>query len=73
MTKNIKEVEPKRLRNLLMPDSLWNDVQDVAREESRRTGKVVTASDVMRDGTVREVRRLRRRLQEVAVKRFNEQ
>lgn len=61
MSKNPKEGEPRRLRNLIVPDALWADVQDVARAESRRTGNVITASDVMRDGAVREVKRLRKR------------
>jgi hypothetical protein len=46
----------------MVPDDLWEEVQAVARDESKRIDKYVTASDVMRDGALREVKRLRKRL-----------
>ncbi len=53
---------PKRLHSMEFPDALWEEVQRAARDEAKRIGRHVTASEVVRDGAVREVRRLRRRL-----------
>lgn len=53
---------PRRLRSMVFPDAEWEDAQAVARDESKRICRYVTASDVVRDGTKREVRRLRKRL-----------
>lgn len=54
--------EKRRLHSLMFPDDLWETIQQVALDESKRTGRHVTASEVVRDGATREVRRLRRRL-----------
>ena len=60
---NMKDPDlPKRLRSMEFPDALWEEAQRAARDESKRIGRHVPASEVVRDGTVREVRRLRRRL-----------
>ena len=51
-----------RLHSVNFPDDAWEELQDVARDEGRRIKRIVSASEVIRDGTVREVKRLRKRL-----------
>ena len=63
MSAEEKNEDPKRLRTFVVSDALWEEVQDLARLESRRTGKYVSASDVIRDAAEREAKRLRKRLE----------
>ncbi len=53
---------PQKLISMRTPEALWEEVQRTARDESKRLGRHVPASEIMRDGAFREMRRLRRRL-----------
>lgn len=56
------EAIPSRLHSLRIPNDVWESMEDVARDEGKRIGRHVSVSEIIRDGAVREVRRLRTRL-----------
>jgi hypothetical protein len=48
---NIKKYdEVMKKRNLLMPDSLWNELSKAAQKLAKETGQVISTSDLIRIG-----------------------
>jgi len=63
MSADEKKEEPKRLRTFVIADAVWEEVQDLARILTRNKGKYVSASDIVRDGTISHAKRLRKWLE----------
>ena len=61
MKSKTDDTGPTSLHSLNMLDSEWDDVVDVARYESKRLKRHVSASEIIRQGSAREVKRINKR------------